>query len=253
MTSPSDLPVPVHPGAPSMIIKTLPVQWEQCEDLKTQSDINRKMLNDCLTDLKIKETEADAVKDLVKSLQTKLDQAQLDLEMEPARFKRELASKDEQLSEQIARSKLHLDASNELAAQLTKQQKEVTEGLASLVANHERELQAEDAEIAGLQDQLEKQEFVEGAMKAELNGKITDLEGYLRDMKQELEGKASPHAAELQRQFEQRFNDDLQKCQMRMTDLEAENQRLYAQFQIEDDFGGDDLSDAEQHKDGIAL
>jgi hypothetical protein len=32
-TSLSDLPVPVHPGAPSIIIKALPIPCEQCEDL----------------------------------------------------------------------------------------------------------------------------------------------------------------------------------------------------------------------------
>lgn len=78
-----------------MVIKTLPVQCEQCEDLKTQSDIIRKMLSDCLIDLKIKETYEDIVKVPVESLQTKLNKAQLDLEMEQARFKRELAFKAE--------------------------------------------------------------------------------------------------------------------------------------------------------------
>ncbi|KAF3046828.1 hypothetical protein E8E11_007616 [Didymella keratinophila] len=210
------------------------------------------MLNECLTDLKIKETEAGAIKDLGKSLQTKLDQAQIDLELEQAHSKRELACKDEQLLQQLAQSQFHIDTSNELAAQLIKQQKEVTEGLASLVADHERELRAKDQDIEGLQDQLEKQEFVEGMMKVELECKITDLEADLRHLKQDIEGKASAYAAELQQQFEERFNDDSQKCRMRITDLEAENQKLYAQLSIEDDLEEDDLSSGEDDKDGIA-
>jgi hypothetical protein len=62
-----------------MIVKALPVPCGQCENLKTQSNINRKMLNDCLTDLNIKETEAGAVQDFAKILQTKSDQAQVEL------------------------------------------------------------------------------------------------------------------------------------------------------------------------------
>jgi hypothetical protein len=206
------------------------------------------MLNDCLTNLKIKENEAGAVKDLVKSLQTKLDQAQIELELEQARFKRELASRDEQLLEQVARSKLHIETSNELAAQLTKQQKEVTKGLATLAADHERELQAKDRDIEALQDQLEKQELIEGTMKVELEYKISDLEADPSYLEQDIEGKASAYATELQRQFEGRFNDDLQIYRTRITNLEAENQKLYAQLSIEDDLGEDELSDVEYKK-----
>jgi hypothetical protein len=99
----------------------------------------------------------------------------------------------------MTQSKLHIDTSNVLAVQLTKQQEEVTEGLASLVASCQRELQTKDQDIERLQTQLERQEFVEGTMKIELECKITDLEADLRHVKQDIEGKASAYAAQLQR------------------------------------------------------
>jgi hypothetical protein len=136
---------------------------------------------------------------------------------------------------------------------LTKQQKDLTEGLSSMVTNYEREIQANDQEIVGLQVELEELEVAEGNMKFELAGKITNLENDLCDLKQEVAGKASAYAAQLQRQFEQLLNDDLQKCRARVVDLAAENQKLYAQLSVEDDLGEDDLSDEEHYEDDIAL
>lgn len=104
----------------------LVVPCERCEDLKIQSHTNHKVLNDCATDFKIKQTEVEAVRDLVKKLQAQLDQANVEIQLEKARFARELALKDQQLTEQAIQSKLHIDTSNELPAQLTKQHKEIT-------------------------------------------------------------------------------------------------------------------------------
>lgn len=63
------------------------------------------MLNDCITGMNDKETEASAVKYLVKSLHSVLVRAHMDLGLEEARFRRKLKSKNEQLLVQIAWSK----------------------------------------------------------------------------------------------------------------------------------------------------
>ena len=72
---------------------------DRCEELKAQYDINQSTLNDCATDLKIKEAVSESVKGMVKKLQAQLDQADIKLRLEQARFDHELKATDKQLAE----------------------------------------------------------------------------------------------------------------------------------------------------------
>ena len=237
--------------------------------MKIQSDINQNMLNNCATDLKIKEAEAEAVKDMIERLQAQLDCTDIKLRLEQARFDRELQLKDKQLAAQVAELKLFMNTSNKLAAQLTKQHNELSEAHAYesqqvdvMKANHARvlasfgaKLEAKNQEIVYFRGKLREQEAAGDEYKAEAIGKITQLDDKMCRLEQDIETEAAKHAAELQVECEKRFARDLESCRTRIAHLEADNEKLYTQFSSEDDLieGDTSLNEEDFRGDGVAL
>jgi hypothetical protein len=120
--------------------------------------MKQNMLSDCATEPKNKEAKAKAFKNTTKQLQVQLQAAHFEkvkLDLKQARLNREFESKDEQPTQQAAESLLYANTSNGLAAQLTKQHKELT----GIHARNEQEADIlhinHQREFGSLEDELE--------------------------------------------------------------------------------------------------
>ena len=209
------------------------------------------MLSDCATELKNKEAKVEALKNTIKQLQARLQVAEhekVKLHLEQTRLNCEIKSKDEQLAQQAAESLLRANTSNELAAQLTKQHKELVEAHAHnkqeadiLHFNHQREsgtledkLEAKDQKIVCLKGKLTEQKTSEKAFETEPDHKIAQLDDNLCPLKQDIEEEAAKRAAELQAEFEKRFSGELTEYHTRVTKSENDHGRLHVQLWTED-------------------
>lgn len=211
-----------------------------------KSDINQDMLNDCVTELKTKATEVEALQDRVRNLQAQLDNANQDvvkLHLEQVRCDHTLVSKDKQLAEQVTQSKMYADACNELTAKLTQQHEELT----GAHAYDKQQLEAKDQEIGYLQGKLKEQEVAGNNFELATNEKIAQLEDDLCCLNQDIEGRAAKHAAELQSEAEEHSGDLVTELRARIAGLEAENVKLYAQLMTDDDLdavGEDEVNES---------
>jgi hypothetical protein len=201
------------------------------------------MLNSCAADLKAKEIEVKALDDKVQRLQGHLkiaDEDYIKLGVGQVRFENELKQKDEQIT-------LHANTSKELAAELTRQHKELTKQIELMAATHQQDLasyktevEAKDRELLLLEDQVLTQKAIRSQAETAHSEEIARRDSSLHRLMLNNEDEIAKRVDEVQREMEEQYGNRITEQQNTITALEAENAKLYTQLSTEDILVGDD-------------
>ncbi|KAJ4319658.1 hypothetical protein N0V94_003801 [Neodidymelliopsis sp. IMI 364377] len=204
------------------------------------------MLNSCAADLKAKEIEVKALSDKVQRLQGHLkiaDENYIKMGVGQGRFENELKQKDEQIT-------LHANTSNELAAELTRQHKELTKQIESMAVNHQQELaflktevEAKDRKLLLLEDEVLTQKAIRSQADTAHNEEIARRDSSLHRLMLNNEDEVAKRVDKVQRELEEQYGNRITEQQNTVTALKAENAKLYAQLSTEDILVGDDDAD----------